>query len=92
VQSAVWHEIVRQIRRGGLVGLCKCVFSTIVGFDKKTITNDCFHTAHLEVKFYCRWCRVDFSLEIGENYKSSLFLEDGHMMLFEVTYGASGEC
>jgi hypothetical protein len=67
------------------------VFGAIVGFDKKIITNVCFYTVHSEIKFYCR-CRVDFSLEIEENYKSSLFLEDGHMMLFEVTYGASGEC
>ena len=68
-----------------------CVFGAIVGFDKKTITNVRFYTVHSEVKFYCR-CRVDFSLETEENYKSSLFLEDGRMMLFEVKYEASGEC
>jgi hypothetical protein len=78
---------------GGLGGLCKCVFGTITGYYK---TNDevCFHIYPREevgVEFHCR-CRVKFSLEIGENYKRSMFLEHGRMMLFEFVHSASGEC
>jgi hypothetical protein len=90
-QSALWYQIVNQIRSGGLVGLCKCVFATIVGYDDKTITDVCFHTAHSELNFFCR-CRVEFSLEVGEKFKYSLFLEDGRMVLFKVADGTSGEC
>jgi len=91
VQSPLWRQIVRQLRGGSLVGLCKCVFGTLCWYDDRTIPNVCFHIAQWEVNFYCR-CRVDFSLEIGENYKNSIFLEDGRMVLLEVAYGAIGEC
>jgi hypothetical protein len=71
--------------------LCKCVFGTITGYDNKTIEEVCFHTYPREevgVEFHCRF-RVKFSLEIGENYKRSMFLEDGRMMLFEFVHSAS---
>ena len=35
---------------------------------------------------------MKFSLEIGENYKLSVFLEDGRMILFEFVHRALGEC
>jgi len=68
VQSAVWYSILNQIRWGSLKGLCKCVFSTITGYDNKTISEVCFHTHPREeigVEFHCT-CQVKFSLEIGE--------------------------
>jgi hypothetical protein len=84
-QSAVWYGIINQIRWGNLSGLCKCVFGTITGHDSKTIKEVCFHTYPREeigVEFHCR-CKVNFSLEIGENYRRSMFLDDGCMLLFE---------
>jgi hypothetical protein len=91
---AVWYDFLNQIRWGGLGGLCKCVFGTITGYDNETIDEICFYTYSREeigVEFHCR-CRVKFSLEIGENYKRSIFLIDGRMMLFEFVHSASGEC
>ena len=31
VQSAVWRAIIRQIRRRGLIGVCRCVYGTETG-------------------------------------------------------------
>jgi len=93
-QLAVWYDFLNRIRWGGLGGLCKCVFGTITGYDNETIDEICFYTCSREeigVEFHCR-CRVKFSLEIGENYKRSIFLIDGRMMLFEFVHSASGEC
>jgi hypothetical protein len=41
VQSALWHEIIRQIRRRGLTGVCKCVYGTVTGLEKETICCIC---------------------------------------------------
>jgi len=41
VQSAVWHEIIRKIRRRGLTGVCKCVYGTVTGLEKETICCIC---------------------------------------------------
>ena len=94
IQSAVRYTILNQIRWGSLEGLCKCVFGTITGYDNKNINKVCFHTylrEEMGVKFHCR-CRVKLSLEIVENYKRSMFLEDGRMILFEFANSALGEC
>ena len=83
-QSAVWYDIINQIRWGGLRRLCRCVFGTVTGYDSRTIKEVCFYTylkEEIGVEFYCR-CQAKFSLEIGENYKRSIFLEDGRMLLF----------
>jgi hypothetical protein len=47
----------------------------------------CFYTTHAEIRYYCR-CKFAFSLEIGENYRSSIFLAEGGMMLFEAVHSA----
>jgi len=31
----VWYAIIRQIRRRGLTGVCKCVYGTDIGLEKK---------------------------------------------------------
>jgi hypothetical protein len=87
LQSALWFEILRQLRRGGLTGLCRCVFGTIVGFDEK-IGGACFQK---EGEFSCR-CQISFSLEIGNRYNISIFLSNGNMMLLEAPCSASGDC
>jgi len=91
VQSAVWHEIIRQIRRRGLTGVCKCVYGTVTGLEKETIDEVCFYTTFAGIRYYCR-CKFAFSFEIGENYRSSIFLTEGCMMLFEAAHIAFGEC
>jgi len=94
IQSAVWYAILNQVRWGSLAGLYKCVFGTITGYDNKTINQVCFHTylkEEIGVEFHCR-CQVKFSLETGENYKRSMFLEDRRMILFEFVHRALGEC
>jgi hypothetical protein len=92
-QSPAWYGIINQIRWGVLGGLCKWVFGTITGYDNKTIEEVWFHTYPREeigVEFHRR-CRVNFSLEIGENYRRSMFLEDVRMLLLELVHSTSGE-
>jgi len=94
IQSAAWYVILNQVRWGSLEGLCKCVFGTITGYDNRIINQVCFHTylrEEIGVEFHCR-CQVKLSLEIGENYKRSMFLEDGRMILFKFVRRALGEC
>jgi hypothetical protein len=91
VQSSVWYEIIRQVRHRCLTGMCKCVYGTVTGFEKETIDEVCFYTTYSGIRYYC-WCKSEFSLEIGENYRSLIFLTESCMMLFEATYGALGEC
>jgi len=91
LQSAVWHEIIRQIRRRGLTGVCKCVYGTVTGLEKETIDEVCFYTTFAGITYYC-WCKFAFSLEIGENYRSLIFLVEGGMMLFEAVHSALREC
>jgi hypothetical protein len=73
VQSAVWHAIIRQIRRKGLIGVCRCVYGTDVRLERETSGETCFYTTYEGVRYYCR-CKFSFSLEIGESYETSLFL------------------
>ena len=91
VQSAAWHEIIRQIRHRGLTGVCKCVYGTVTGLEKETIDEVCFYTTFAGIRYYCR-CKFAFSLEIGENYRSLIFLAEGGMMLFEAVHSALREC
>jgi hypothetical protein len=93
-QSAVWYSIVNQIGWRGLGGLCKCVFGTITGHEKETVEEVCFHTYLKEEiweEFHCR-CQVNFSLETGEKYRRSMFLEDGRMIPFELVDSTSRNC
>ena len=91
VQSAVWYAIIRQIRRRGLTGVCKCVYGTDMELGEEIIEEVCFYTAYAGIRYYCR-CKYAFSLEIGENYRTSIFLTEGCMMLFEAARIALGEC
>jgi len=86
VQSVVWHEIIRQIRRKGLTRICKCVYGTVTALEKETIDEVCFYTTYAGIRYYRRR-KFAFSLEIGENYRSSIFLAGG-MMLFEAVHSA----
>ena len=47
-------EILLPLRKSNLVGLCKCIFGTEIGYDTQTATV-CYYT---EEGFSCR-CRVD---------------------------------
>ena len=80
VQSAVWRAIIRQIRRRGLIGVCRSVYGTETGLERETSGETCFYTTHEGVRYHCR-CKFSFSLEIGERYKTSLFLVGGWMMI-----------
>jgi len=90
VQSAVWYAIIRQIRRRGLTGACKCVYGTDTGLERETIEEVCFYTTFAGIRYYCR-CKFAFSLEIGKHYRTSIFLTEGCMMLFEAAHIALGE-
>ena len=50
---------------------------------KKLLMKFVFMT-YAGIRYYCR-CKFAFSLEIGENYRSSIFLAGG-MMLFEAVH------
>ena len=97
VQSAVWRAIIRQIRRRGLSGVCKCVYGITlkynddIGLERGIVEVICSCTVSEGVWYNCR-CNILFSLEIGERYRTSLFLTDGCMMLFDTAYPALGEC
>jgi hypothetical protein len=97
VQSAVWRTIIRQVRRRGLSGTCKCVYDTIVkcednsGLERGIVQAICSYTIYKGVWYNCR-CNISFSLEIGEHYRTSMFLTDGCMMLFEAAHLALKEC
>ena len=52
-------EIVLPLRKSGLLGLCKYIFGTHIGYGEQTI-GICFY---MEEGFFCR-CRVNFVLEI----------------------------
>jgi len=91
VQSAVWYAIIRQIRRRCLTGVCRCVYGTDIGLEEETIDEVCFYTTDAGMRYYCR-CKYAFSLEIGEHYRTSIFLIEGCMMLFETARIALGEC
>jgi len=89
--SAVWYAIIRQIRRRGLTGVCKCVYGTDTGLERETVDEVCFYTTFAGIRYYCR-CKFAFSLEIGEHYRTSTFLKVGCMMLFETAPIRLGEC
>jgi len=94
IQSAVWYAIIRQIRRRRLTGVCKCVYGVYgiyTGLEEETIDGVCFYTTYAGIRYYCR-CKYAFSLEIGEHYRTSIFLTQGCMMLFEAASNALGEC
>jgi hypothetical protein len=63
------------VRRRGLTGVCKCVYGAVTGYEKETIEEVCFYTAYAGIRYYCQ-CNYKFSLEIGENYRSSIFLKE----------------
>jgi hypothetical protein len=46
VQSAVWHEIICQVRRRGLTGVCKCTYGTVTGSERETANEVCFYTTY----------------------------------------------
>ena len=48
-------EILLPLRRSNLVGLCKCIFGTHIGYDTRT-TTVCYYT---DEGFSCR-CWIDF--------------------------------
>jgi hypothetical protein len=79
------------LRRGSLKGRCKCVYGAITGYEKQTLDEICFFTYYEELKYYCR-CKFGFSLEFGEDFKSSLFLPDGSMLIFEARHKGIGQC
>jgi len=93
VQSAVWRAIIRQIRRRGLSGVCKCVYGITlkcnddIGLERGIVEATCLHTVHEGVRYNCR-CNILFSLEIGDHYRTSMFLTNGCMMLFEAAHSA----
>jgi hypothetical protein len=91
IHSGVWHAILRQLRRRGLMGICKCVYGVATGYEKETLDEVCFHTTYAVLRYYCR-CKFEFSLEFGENYRSSIFLPEGCMMLFEAVNKSLGQC
>jgi len=97
VQSAVWRAIIRQIRRRGLSGVCKCVYGITlkynddIGLERGIVQAICSYTICKGVWYNCR-CNILFSLEIGERYRTSKFLVDGCMMLFEAAHSALKEC
>jgi len=67
------------------------VYGTVTGLEKETIDEVCFYMTFAGIRYYCR-CKFIFSLEIGENYRSSVFLAEGGMMLFEAVHSALREC
>ena len=95
IQLGVWYEVERQLRsRKHLTGRCKCIYGTNVGYWKETLDETCYYTCRktrIGVKFHCR-CTVNFSLEFGENYKSSVFLPGGTMILCEAAHKGIGQC
>jgi len=82
VQLAVWYAFIRQIRRRDLTGVCKCVYGTDIELGEEIIEEVCFYTAYAGISYYCR-CKYAFPLEIVEHYRTSIFLTEGCMMLFE---------
>ena len=50
VQSAVWRAIIRQIRRRGLIGVCRCVYGTETRLERETSGETCFYTTHEGVR------------------------------------------
>ena len=97
VQFAVWRAIIRQIRRRSLSGVCKCVYGITlkynddIGLERGIVQAICSYTICKGVWYNCR-CNILFSLEIGERYRTSKFLVDGCMMLFEAAHSALKEC
>ena len=75
----------------------KCVYGITlkcnddIGLERGIVEVICSYTVHEGVWYNCR-CNILFSLEIGERYRTSLFLTDGCMMLFDTAYPALGEC
>jgi hypothetical protein len=61
------------------------------GYGKETIDAICFHTHYEGLMYYCR-CKFEFSLEFGENYRSSIFLPEGYMLLFEAEHKRLKQC
>jgi hypothetical protein len=82
VQSGVWLGIIHQLRNRGLRGVCKCVYGTVTRDEEEIVDEFCFYTTYAGIRYYCR-CRYEFSLEIGEDYRTSLFLTDGCMLLLK---------
>ena len=62
-RAPLFYEILRHMRFSSLVGLCKCLWGTVIGYDRQAVTV-CFHTEHN--KFLCR-CRIDSVEVISEN-------------------------
>ena len=62
-RAPLLHEILRHMRTSSLVGLCKCLWGTAMGYDKQAVTV-CFYTVNN--KFLCR-CRIDSVEVISEN-------------------------
>jgi len=91
VQSAVWYAIIRQIRCRRLTGVFKCVYGVDIGLGEEIIDEVCFYTIYAGIRYYRR-SKYAFSLEIGENYRTSMFLTEGCMMLFETARTALGQC
>jgi hypothetical protein len=91
IQSGVWHAIIRQLRRRVLRGICKCVYGVATVYERETLGEICFHTEYAGLRYYCR-CKYTFSLEFGENYRSSIFLFDGYMMFFEAVHKGLRQC
>ena len=97
VQSAVWRAIICQIRRRGFSGVCKCVYGTTLkckdngGLERGIVQAICSYTIYKGVWYNCQ-CNISFSLEIGDNYRTSKFLVDGCMMLFEAAHSKLKEC
>jgi hypothetical protein len=69
-----------EARKFNLKGRCKCVYGVTTGYKKQTLDEICFYTYYEELKYYCR-CKFGFSLEFGEDFKSSIFLPDGSMLI-----------
>jgi len=76
VQVGVWRGIIHQLRNRDLKGVCKCVYGTVTGDEIETVDEFCFYNTYAGIRYYCR-CRYEFSLEVGENYRTSLFLYNG---------------
>jgi hypothetical protein len=79
----VWFAIIHQIRRRGLTG------DADIEPGEETIDEVCFYTTYAGIRYYCR-CKYEFSLENGEHCRTSIFLTECCMMLFETLRIALG--